>query len=262
MIHTIAYYESVDEGAAYNALTGVADQQTRVSGDDIQIPSLNQVIAVAAMIETAAAHRARLVSPSLRVRSNYQISPLNGAAAGAVEPGSPQAVVDLRRTPLKLVTGEQLNAEFLADPAAVQIQSCVVWLSDGPPAEVTGEIFTVRATAVSALVAGTWSNTAINFDEDLPRGRYQVVGFWPISTGMIAARLAFVGGPGWRPGALGSDLQEDLQHPMFRQGGMGVLGEFEDIEPPTVDALAVSADAAAAQMYYLDLVQIRAGAGG
>ncbi len=259
MFHTIAFYESVDQAGVYTALNGVPDQQTRVSGDDIQVPTLSQVVAIAAMVETAAAHRARLVSPQIRKRGDFQIAPLNGGAAAAVEPGSPQAVMDLRLSPLILAAQEQLNAEALADPVAAQIQSAVVWLSDGPIAPATGAIFTVRATAVSALVAGTWSPTAINFDQDLPRGRYQVVGFWPISTGMLAARLSFVGGPGWRPGALGSDLQEDIQNPMFRMGGMGVFGEFEDIEPPTVEALAVSADAAAAQMYYLDLIQIREG---
>ncbi len=258
MFTVVAFYESVDQGAAYNFISGVPDLTVRVSGDDIQVPTLNQIVAVSAQVETAAAHRARLSCPSLRVLSNLQIAPMNGAAAAAVEPGSPQAVVDLRRTPLALAPQEQLNAEILADPVAAQIQSVVVWLSDGPIEPATGRIFTVRATAVSALVAGTWSPTAINFDEDLPRGRYQIVGFWPISTGMIAARLSMVAHP-WRPGALGSDLQEDIQHPMFRFGQLGVFGEFEDIEPPTVEALAVSADAAAAQQYYFDLIQIRAG---
>lgn len=258
MFTIVAFYESIDQAAAYQFINGVPDLTARVSGDDIQVPSLNQIIAVAAMVETAAAHRARLSAPSLRVLSNLQIAPLNGGAAAAVEPGSPQAVVDLRDSPLALAPQEQLNAEILADPAAAQIQSVIVWLADGPIVPAVGRIFTVRATAVSALVAGTWSPTAINFDEDLPRGRYQIVGFWPISTGMIAARLSLVA-HAWRPGALGNDLQEDIQNPMFRGGRMGVFGEFEDIEPPTVEALAVSADAAAAQMYYFDLIQVRAG---
>ncbi len=263
MLHTVAFYQSVDQAAAYVAISAVPDQVVRVSGADIQTPSLNNVVAVAAMIETAAAHRARLVAPSLRILSNFQISPLNGGAAGAVEPGSPHALADLRANPLVLETGEQLNAELLADPAAAQIQSCVVWLADSPIVPLAAQkMFTVRATAVSALVAGTWSPTAINFDEDLPVGRYRVVGFWPISTGMIAARIVFPGESGWRPGALGSDLQEDVSSPIFRYGNMGAYGEFEDTSPPTIEALSVSADAAAAQMYYLDLVQVRRGISG
>jgi hypothetical protein len=53
---------------------------------------------------------------------------------------------------------------------------------------------------------------------------------------------------------LGSDLAQDLQHPMFRYGGLGILGEFEDIEPPTIDGLSVSADAT--QEFFLDLIQL------
>jgi len=256
MFTTIGFLESVDQAGAFNALTALADQHVRVSGDDIQVPTLNQVVAVSAGVENVAANRARLVSPSLRVRSNYLISPVNGATAGAVEPGSPHAVVDLRRSPLALAVGEQLNFETFANPAAAQIQWGLVWLADAPIAPVAGPMFSIRATSATALVGSVWSNVAVTFDEDLPRGRYQLVGLWPISAGMIAARAVFVGGT-WRPGALGSDSNNDLGDPMFRNGGLGVFGEFEDIEPPTFDCLSVSADAT--QEFYLDLVQVRGG---
>lgn len=253
MIHTIAYYEAVNPAGAYNALNGVADPRVRVVGVDIQVPALNQVIAAAVGINDAAANRARLVAPSLRELSNFMLAPTNSDVAAAVEPGSPQRVVDLRASPLALIPGEQLNAEILSTIAGAPPQWCVVWLADAVPAPATGKMFTVRATSATAAVAGTWTNVAITFDEDLPRGRYAVAGLFPISAGMIAARLNFVGG-GYTPGVLGSDLVQDLQHPMFRYGGLGVLGEFEDIEPPTIDVLAVSADAT--QEFYLDLIQL------
>jgi len=253
---TVAFYENVDQAAAWNTLNGVADQHVRVVGVDIQVPSLNQIIAVSGGIDTTVAQRARLVSPSLRVKSLFMVAPLNGQAAAAQEPDTPQAMVDLRKIPLVLVPGEQLNFDSFANPVAAQDQWGVVWLADGPIVEVTGSIFTVRATSATAAVAGAWTNVALTFDEDLPRGRYQLVGLRPESTGMVAARAVLVGvGP--RPGALGCDLVGDSQHPMFRYGGLGVWGEFEDIEPPTMDVLAVSADAA--QVFYLDLIQVRAG---
>jgi hypothetical protein len=256
MFTTIGYLESVDQAGAFNALTALADQHVRVSGDDIQVPTLNQVVAVSAGVENVAANRARLVSPSLRVRSNFLIAPTNGATAVGVEPGSPQAMVDLRTTPLVLAVGEQLNVEAFANPVAAQSQWGMVWLADGPIAPLAGPIFTIRATSATALVPNGWSNVAVAFDEDLPRGRYQMVGLWPISSGMIAARAVFVGGT-WRPGALGSDSNNDLQHPMFRNGEMGVYGEFEDIEPPTFDCLSLLADAT--QEFYIDIIQVRAG---
>jgi hypothetical protein len=256
MLTLVAYYESVDQAAAFVALNGVADPHVRVTGDDIQVPTLNQVVAIAGGVDTTVAGRARLVAPSLRAKSSYMIAPLNGQAAAAQEPDTPQAVVDLRASPLVLDFSEQLNFEAFANPAAAQVQWGCVWLADGPVVAISGAMFTVRCTSATALVAGAWTNVALTFDEDLPRGRYQIVGFRPESAGMIAARLYLVGGT-WRPGALGCDLVGDQQHSMFRNGGMGVMGEFEDIEPPTVDALAVSADAA--QVYYLDLIQLRRG---
>lgn len=258
---TVAFQESVDPGAAFNALTAVPDQHVTTVGDDVRVPALNRIIAVAAGVESAAAHRARLVAPSLRRMLNLELAPLNTAAAGAVEPASPQAVVDLRATPVELMVDEELNAEVLSDPVAAQIQWCVVWLADGPVAPITGRIFSTRATGTTTLTASTWTNGSITFAEDLPRGRYQVVGMRAEAAGLVAARLVFpgTGAQGWRPGCLGVDAQADLQHMMFRYGQLGVWGEFESNQPPTVDYLSVSADTA--EVLVLDLIQIREGAG-
>lgn len=256
---TIAFQESIDQAGIFEPIAGVADQHVRVVGDDIQIPTLNQIVAVAIGAETAVAPRARLTSPSLRVLSRPIILPVNGQAAAAVEPDSPHKVADFRASPLAMVVGEQLNVEILANPVAAQRQWAIVWLADGPIAPVAGAIFSVRATSATAPVAGAWTNVALTFDEDLPRGRYQLVGMRPLSSEMVAARAVFVGGAGWRPGALGVDAQTDIEHPMFRMGGLGVWGEFEDIEPPTIDVLAVGATADFEVV--LDLIQLRAGPG-
>lgn len=256
--HLAGWQESVDSAGAFDALAALADTQLTIAGDAIRVPEVNQVIAVAAGVEVAAESFARLVSPSLRVRGLFQIEPFSSAAAAAVEPGSPPAVLDLRRSPLPLVVNENLTFEVNSNPAAAQIQWGLVWLAAGPIEPIGGQIFTVRATNGSTLVASTWTNGALTFVEDLPRGRYAVVGMRARSAGLVAARLAFVGGR-WRPGCLGCDAQADLDHRMFRYGELGAWGEFEDLEPPTVDFLSVSADTA--QDVYLDLIQLRAGPG-
>lgn len=256
MFHTAAFQESVDPAGAYNALTAVPDQQIRVQGDDLFVPDLNQLVAVAGGVETTVESFLRLVSPSLRGRSRFQIEPFNTGAAAAVEPLSPHRVTDLRTSPLVLVPQETLNAECNSNPAAAQIQWCVVWFADAPIALATGAIFSVIATGATALVANTWTNVPLTFDEDLPRGRYAIVGGRFRSAGCVAGRVVFVGGR-WRPGALGVDAQDDLEHPMFRAGGLGIWGEFEDVDTPSVDFLSVSADAA--EDVTLDLIQLRAG---
>jgi hypothetical protein len=256
MFHLAAWYESIDPAAAYNDLTAVADTQLTTGGDNIQIPTLDQIVALAGGAENAVAPRMRLVAPSLRQRSLYQIAPLNVATAGAVEPGSPPAVVDLRANPLKMEKSENVQCSLLSNPAAAQIQWGLMWLADGPVAPVQGNIFTARGTSATTLVAGTWSNCAITFDENLPRGRYQIVGMKGISAGAIAARTVL---PEirWRPGVIACDIVEDLDDRIFRNGQFGVFGEFEDTDGLTVDFLSVSADTA--EIVYLDLIQVRLG---
>ncbi|MGH7375868.1 MAG: hypothetical protein ACREKK_00430 [Candidatus Methylomirabilales bacterium] len=261
MFTTVAFQESVDPAGVFNDLTAVPDQHITVSGDDLRVPSLNQIIAAAFGVDVTVEAFARLSSPSLRIRQLLHVEPFNTASAAAVEPGSPHRIYDLRRSPIALVVGENLNASVQSDPLAAQIQWAVVWLADGAPDPIRGAIFTARATAAQALVASTWTNGALTFVEDLPRGRYQVVGMRARAAGLVAARLVFVGAGalGWRPGVLGTDAQDDQEHMMFRHGELGAWGEFEDIEPPTVDFLSVSADAA--EDVYLDLIQTRAGPG-
>ncbi len=257
--HLAAWQQSVDPAGAFSALTAVPDQQLTVVGANIQIPSLNRVIALAGGVETTAAQQARLTAPSRRVLALQRVTPLQGAAAGASVPADPHHLMDLRASPLQMVTGEQANFEINSNPAAAQIQWGLMWLADGPVAPIAGNIFTVRADGVTVLVASSWTNGPIVFAENLPRGRYQVVGLRVQSAGLVAARLVFVGGPpgGWRPGVMGTNTDRHLEHEMFRLGGLGVLGEFEDVEPPTVDYLSVSADVA--EVVYLDLIQVRAG---
>ena len=98
----------------------------------------------------------------------------------------------------------------------------------------------------------------LTFDEDLPRGRYAVVGMRARAAGCVAGRL-FLPGSRWRPGVLGVDAQDDVEHWRFRNGEMGSFGEFEDTDTLTAQFLSVSADTA--EDVYLDLIQIRSGPG-
>lgn len=257
MLETIAWYQSVDPAGATVQLNAVADQSVRVSGADIYCPPLTQCIALAGGADATVAPFMRFASPSQRRRTATYINPLNTASAAAVKPVSPHAVADFRFNPIPLISGEQLNMELNSNPAAAQIQWGVAWLSDAPVKPIDGPIFTVRATGATTLVAGSWSNVPLTFTEDLPRGRYQIVGMGAISTGCIAARVVFIGGQ-FRPGVLGQATIATIANSIFRNGTFGIFGEFEDTDQPTVDFLSVSADTT--QEVYFDLIQVRDGA--
>ena len=151
-----------------------------------------------------------------------------------------------------------MTCEILSNPAAAQRQWLVLWLADGPPAPATGRVFTVRATGATTLVLDQWTLVPLTLIENLPRGRYALVGMRARSAGAVAARVVGIGWR-WRPGVLGCDAQGDLDHPMFRMGGLGVFGEFEDTDLPQIEFLSTVADTA--EDVYLDLIQLRAGPG-
>lgn len=258
MFHLAAWYQSVDAAGVYVNLNVVPDTQITASGSQIQVPTPNQIVALAGGACNTTAPRMRLSAPSLRQKSLFQISPLNVAGAAPALPQTPHKIVDLRHNPLQMVVSEQMQAQLLADPAAAQVQWALAWLASGPIAPIEGPVFTVRATGTTTLVIGTWTNAPLTFDENLPRGRYKIVGMKCFSANGIAAR-ALIPGQQWRPGVMSSTLTEEIEWPGFRYGGMGEFGEFEDTDALNVEYLAAVADTA--ETVFFDMIQVRAGPG-
>jgi len=245
----VGFSESQAAGASYKEILALPDQHVTVQAEDIIVPpELTNIVCAAVIGSNVTA--ARIVSPSIRAMIPIDVEPLNRDA----EPLSPFTGIDLKANPVALTGLEALNVQASNDATAAVRQTALIWLSDGPIAPVTGKIFTVKATSSTTLTAYTWTNGAITFAQDLPAGRYQVVGMRAESAGLIAARLVFPG-YSWRPGVIGADAVTDLQDEPFRYGRFGVFGEFDHNRPPTVDFLSASADTS--ETVYLDLIKIR-----
>lgn len=244
----IGWRASVNTGGALTEIAALADQHVRVEGNNIIVPrGMNNL--VFAFHTAATATLAQLASPTLRRTVLLDIAPINVAA----EPLSPPAIMPLFNSPIVLDEDEALRALVAGGESTAENKIVLALLSDGDISPVTGEIFTVRATGSTTLTANAWTNVALTFSQTLPAGRYAVVGMRPESSGCVAARLVFVGGV-WRPGAIGTDSVADIQPDMFRHGRLGIWGEFEHTQPPTVDFLSVSADSS--ETVYLDIVKI------
>ena len=56
----------------------------------------------------------------------------------------------------------------------------------------------------------------------------------------------------WRPGCIMSDSQTTIDNPLFRNGTLGVWGEFESTTPPDIEVLCDLTDAS--QTFDLDLI--------
>lgn len=246
MLHTIGY-ELSSSLAALTALTPIPDPTLRVAGNDFFVPNGPSQLAMAfGMINSAAATvRLQIQSPSLRATLNVDINPVT---QGLVFPALAGGLF-LQNNPLPLVVNEPLDV-FGQNGAAV-MNRCFLWLSDGPIKPVTGKIFTVRATAAATLVTASWVNSSLTFGQALPSGHYQCVGFSAWSANLCAARIFFVGSP-WRPGCIGTTAENTIQNLAFRFGGLGVLGEFDNTVPPTVDFMGITDTA---QVVYLDLIK-------
>lgn len=233
--------------------TPVADQHVTVSGDDLTVPELNRILGALAFSSNI--EEAQISSPSLRRMFLHDLFPIWTAdyLAQLLPPYS-----DMKENPLTLERGEKMN--FLIDNGGNSEYGVgLVWLCDGTPVPAKGEIRTIRATITGGNSAYKWINQALTLSQTLPVGRFAVVGMH-VQPGneqsMMAARLVFKGGD-WRPGVMGGFARIDLRPPEFRNGGLGIWGEFESDSPPTVDYMTKAASGTI--IIYLDLIQIRSG---
>jgi len=249
-------YVTVAAILADGAITVLADPHVNAVGFDIAIPPWNKLAGVYGvgtnMIDL------EMYSPSLRRLTYERISPVETGVDFPTD-GNPDGFFhDRFERPRELVRSEYLEAHLPAGSilAAGVNAIAIVWLSDGITPIPSGPIFSVAGVCAAVGVANAWSNTNIVLDEDLPAGRYAVVGMHYWEATAIAARLVFAeGGP--RPGCLGVVDGNSQGLSRLRAGRAGLWGEFEHDVIPTIDTLSEAV--AAVGNLTLDLVQVRAG---
>lgn len=253
--HLGAFSESQLDDGTFQAQAAVEDDIVFTSGDDLRVPrSLDRLLGAVGFIgDQAAATRGRIVAPSLRGFLNVEIIPLYPTEP----PASQNHVMDIwPRSPIALAVGESINYESDGggNGAAAQDCSALVWLGDGPVQPVDGDMRTVRATTVVVTVQRQWSSATLVFAEDLPAGRYAVVGARFQDGNLGAGRLIFVEGGG-RPGTVGCTtlLAADLKG--SRRGGWGVWGEFDINQPPSAEFLSLGGTDTNPDVY-LDIMRI------
>lgn len=245
--HLAVFSESKDQ-AAIGPIAALADPSLTVSGNNIQIPDFAPFLMGAFGIGVNLT-RAQLQSPSLRRIVNPEIRAILKSAAVTAYPDP----MDLFHNPIQLDVSEQMQAYCAEDGAGATRMSVLAFLGDGKVEAVTDPIFSVRATGATTLVAYTWTNGALVFDQVLPVGDYAIVGARAESAGLIAFRFLFQGSTP-RPGGIGVSTETLQDWYAQRMGGLGVWGIFNSTTPPTVDYFSASADAA--EVLTLDLIKI------
>ena len=228
----VGFGEDIDPAGAAVNIAALQDQHVSVSGDNLTVPELSQILALFGGVASGGTFHQRLTSPELRKVGRIYITPINWLSDSDAEPSDPVLVTDIHRNPRLLKRGEELQCEIDTNPSAAAFQWLFVVLGDGVQAPATGEIFTVHATGTTTVTARAWSQVTLTFTDILPVGRYAVVGMRYMGNSAIAGRL-IVRGSGWRPGCIAHDGQASADHPLFRGGNLGIWGEFESTDPQT-----------------------------
>lgn len=246
MLHLAGWFQSIDPGSVFTNINAIPDQSLRTNGIDIVVPNdLQNIVGQAALINDASLVRAQLSSPSLRAMLNLDIEPI---VQGKVFGSLPDAFIH-GDSPIPIKAGENLEFGVLSDPAAAAIHYGLVWLSDGALKPVSGPTYSVRFTTAITLVAGVWVLGVPTFSQQLPVGRYNVVGLRARGTNLVAARLVIPGAL-WRPGVPAVNAIGNFDGLWARYGAMGVLGQFDTTTLFQIEALG---DTDASQIYDLDL---------
>jgi len=245
----VGYSESVDQAGAYNAINALPDSHVTVVTTRVYIPALSKLFGVTVNNEGTAFTGAYLDSPSLRRICLYDIGQVAGSITSV---GKPQANF-FPLSPISLAPSEGLELYIADNPGAAAEQSGLVFLSDGVIAPVSGEIFTVQATAAITRAANVWVNGALTFRQTLPVGRYQLVGARCWGTNLNYFRFVPVG-YAYRPGGIACNTSAQQEPEIQRFGGLGVWFEFDSITPPTLDIYGNAA--CTAQTLQLDLIKI------
>jgi len=254
MYTVIAYYSGALVTGALELLAGVADSHVRVSGNDIYLGDLNQIIAYAALGKTIT--DAQISSPSLRRIALEDVGSVNQCAYDADH--YPWEAIWKIESPRICDRNEALNFSVVGTIADTAYG--IVLLADGPIVSVSGEIFTLGFTANLVSTMGMWTNGPITFEQTLPVGRYQVVGcdlFSTVAAKARAFRLVPIG-ESHRPGGFTRPLRtasgEDTR--IQRMGSLGVWCEFDHLTPPTIDLLPGTTNVAADFDGVFDLIKV------
>ena len=244
MAFTTIVYKNTASKTSLGRIEPIEDQHVRKVSNGYRIPALNNLFGVFGL--GRGFRRIQLRSPSLRelwyeeildfVAGDYwpkfDYIDEGGSSKHHVAGEFPSS--GYMDNPLPLVEGEVLEC-WIVNDGTNKDQDVFVLLSDGPRAPYSGEIRTVRATTETITSTREWEYSELTFDQELPSGRYALVGAMAESTYSGWIRFVPVG-ERWRPGC------PVYKYPLvgypreFRRGYIGTWLEFDYDTPPGVEA--------------------------
>lgn len=247
MFMTLVYTEVVSAGDTDNDITALADPQLTQQNNH-HLPNRDTQLLAAYALGTSMT-AVRIETPKLREMINPNIAPVDRAAVPPDEPN----VLMFKDYELNLRAAEEIVVKASNNLGAATEQATVIlWLGDSPGNPSPSPIYTLRCTYSITGVLNGFASGNLTFTQTLPTGRYEVVGMHAFGTALVMARLIL---PGFshRPGVVAGANAGLNTSRFFRNGNMGVFGEFTNVALPQLEIFTNAAGASTGDVY-LDLI--------
>jgi len=204
----VAYYES-QQATTFLKVAAVEDDLYRISGDDLFIQAKAPQLVGVFVSGVSTPKYMRLNQPSLEIPYYFYKAVLGTVATRSY------GFTNLLGRPLPLIPGEKLNCEV--QNATDEVSAVVLFLSTGKltkaAQDAVNPTHTLTGYADSTLTAGVWNDVTPTWDQDLPKGKYAIVGMkagsylatcTPLATRLVCSDFAK-----WRPGVITHELGGD-----------------------------------------------------
>ena len=203
----VAFVET-QTATALCGVDAVADDVYRTSADDLYVKARAPLLAGILQIGVTTPKYCEIRQPSLKVPYRFYKSALS-------------TVVDHRaglslfwNRPLPLYPGEKMNA--YVQNATAEYSAIVAWLTSGKCSQSdldgVNPTHVITGYADSAITVNIWNTVEMTWDQDLPAGRYAVVGMrvgtYLAASTPVVTRLKLLDTT-WRPGVVTTEITAD-----------------------------------------------------
>lgn len=242
----VAFLET-QQATALSGVDAVEDEQYVTSGDDLHIKSEAAWLGGVLQLGVTTPKYCEVRQPSLKIPYRFYKAALTTVV-------DHRAGLDLFwKRPLPLYPEEKLNV-YLQN-ATDEYSVVGLWLLSGRTSQ--GGIDNVSPThritgyADQTLTANVWNDVAVTWDQDLPKGRYAVVGMKAgtylatCNPGLTRLKLK---GCTWRPGVVTSEITADktlfVNHLTAPEEKWPLMNEisFSNLQLPNVQMISLTAD--------------------
>lgn len=247
MFHLLAFQGSVAQNASLAAIPLITDTVFSNTSGGYLPPS--NFKALRAYCQIDAGSIARIDTPLLRIPVFPYLANLDLAA----DPPNLPPVNDWWDNGPVIPQNDQLNFVVSRAGAGASVCTGLMWCAARSPSPAAGDVRTIRATSTITRVASAWTEGSLTLQDQLPSGRYQIVGMAAFGTNLLAARFIFPDQQ-LRPGTIAQQAIGEYSWDRFRYGNMGVWGSFYSTAVPTVQVLGYGANTS--QTYLIDVIKI------